>query len=85
MHRRTCYVPFADQLVRLVDADVVLVSVETFVDLLGPARIDILLVRAWPAAAAIASAFLVLLSSFVLRCRGTDTIVASTIWPPRAM
>src|SRR6516225_4174450 len=43
VHRRIGYIPFADQLVRLVDADVVLVSVETLVVLLGPPRIDILL------------------------------------------
>jgi hypothetical protein len=43
VHGRIGRIPLADQFVRLVHADVVLVSVEALVVLLGPARIDVLL------------------------------------------
>src|SRR5438309_4102742 len=43
MHGRVRRIPFADQLVRLVHAEVVLVAVEALVVLLRPARVLVLL------------------------------------------
>jgi hypothetical protein len=87
VHGCVCRIPFADQLVNLVHAEVVLVAVRALIVLLCPARVlvflDILgglpLHPSGDFPALIAS-----FSSFVLRCLGTTTIVASMIWPPRA-
>src|SRR5262249_48591918 len=43
VHGRICCIPFADQLVRLVHAEVILVAVEALVVLLRPARVLVLL------------------------------------------
>src|SRR5712672_1613792 len=43
VHGRVRHIPFADQLVRLVHADMVLVAVEALVVLLRPARVRVLL------------------------------------------
>src|SRR5262247_2989499 len=88
VHGRVGCIPFADQLVHLVHAEVVLVAVETLVVLLRPARVLVLLgilggLLSHPSGVLLA--LIASFSCFVLRCLGTDTIVASMIWPPRAI
>src|ERR1700687_5784550 len=88
MHTRVGHVVLPDQLVLGIRIHVVLVAVEALAVLLGPARVlvflpvfrRILLPRLRRLAAAFTSSF----SSRLLRCLGTGTMVASTIWPPRA-
>src|SRR6516165_12448115 len=75
-------IPFADQLVRLVHAEVVLVAVEARIVLLRPARVLVLLgilggLLLHPSG--VLPALIASFSSFVLRCLGTGTIVASMI------
>jgi len=87
VHGASVAIPFADQLVRLVHAEVVLVAVESLVVLLRPARVLVRL--AFLAAAAPILGRLAGLDRLVLllgvTLLGTDTIVASMICPPRAM
>src|ERR1022692_2637191 len=73
MHARVGHLVVADQLVLGIRIHVVFVAVEALTVLLGPARILVFL------------PFTASFSSRLLRCLGTGTIVASTIWPPRAM
>src|ERR1039458_1629648 len=88
MHARVGHLVVTDQLVPGIRIHVVLVAVETLTVLLRPARILVFL----PVFAGffchsfgVLPAFPASFSSRLLRCLGTGTIVASTIWPPRAM
>src|SRR6478736_5991456 len=88
MHARVGHVILPDQLVPGIGIDVVLVSIETLAVLLGPARILVFLPvfrRICLPGRGVLPAFTSSFSSRLLRCLGTGTIVASTIWPPRAM
>src|SRR5262249_35339085 len=85
VHGRVRRIPFADQLVRLVHAEVVLVAEEARIVLLRPAPSLSFLAFFCSHSSGVLPALIVSFSSFVLRCLGTDTIVASMIWPPRAI
>src|SRR4249919_2157010 len=88
MHARVGHVILPDQLVPGIGIHVVLVSIETLAVLLGPARILVFLPvfdGSFFQARGVLPAFTSSFSSRLLRCLGTGTIVASTIWPPRAM
>src|ERR1035437_5282416 len=88
MHARVGHVVLSDQLVHGIGIHVVLVSIETLAVLFGPARILVFLPvfrRVFLPGPGVLPAFTSSFSSLLLRCLGTGTIVASTIWPPRAM
>jgi hypothetical protein len=74
--------------VQLVNADVVLVAIEALAVLLGSACILVflgVLGRFLLPLPGVLPALMASFSYFELRCFGADTMVASTIWPPRAM
>jgi hypothetical protein len=78
----------ADELVFGIDIDVIFVTEVAAAVLLGPARIAVFLRQFMGAAAqpsGISPALMAVFSSLLLRCFRTATMVASTIWPPRAM
>ena len=74
----------ANDLVLAIDADVVLVAIEALLILLGPAGVLILLRRIL-GRLFVPPLRLASFSSRVLCCLGALTMVASTIYPPRAM
>src|SRR5207248_11136349 len=86
VHGRVRRIPFADQLVRLVHAEVVLVAEEARIVLLRPARVLVLLGilggLLLPSLRRLAG-----LDRLVLLLRDAllGTIVASMIWPPPAI
>src|SRR4030088_2823979 len=93
VHGRVGHIPFADQIVRLVHVDMVLVAVEALVILLRPARVLVLLGilgrPLLPSFRRLAGLDrLVLLLRVALlghrHDRGVDDLAASRCWPKRA-
>src|SRR5271169_5563160 len=83
MHTRVGHVILPDQLVLGIRIHVVLVAVEALAVLLGPARVLVFLPvfrRVLLPRPGVLPAFTSSFSSRLLRCLGTGTIVASTIW-----
>src|SRR5271155_2353284 len=89
MHARIGHVILPDQLVPGIRIDVVLVAKEALAVFLGPARASLSFCRflagSFSHSSGVLPIFTASFSSRLLRCLGTGTIVASTIWPPRAI
>src|SRR4029077_4593554 len=86
MHARVGHVILPDQLVPGIGIHMVLVSIEALTVLLGPGLVLVFLSvfrRIFFPGRGCLPAFTSSFSSRLLRCLGTGTIVASTIWPPR--